>query len=1487
MKISDEKYEMIGSSFSSIINPECVEYSDDTLKLSETNDCIIEKITLEENSIYPILLKDVNEVYMLYCFSDYEDSYKHINIINTKEITIGSKDNNSIVFENPLVSDTHVKLYKFKEKWIIENYNSVYGIFVNDFPVYNKPKNIFNGDTIFIMGLELIMIKDSFYINDYKKNISFNDKCFEILDDKDSLIENESYEDEEIKLKNNNEFFSRSPRIVPPIVKEKVTIDPPPELTENRQRPMMLAIGSSVAMGLLMLTSLTTTIQNMINKTATTLEIVIGFLTTAIFLFSMVALPIIDVKWDRKANKKYEQKRQKRYKEYLNKKQIIINKIKDDQKKILFSNYLAADKCVKLIYLKKSRLWERDIKDKDFLSVRLGLGKVPLQIESSYPQEKFAMVDDNLLVLLNSIIEDSKYIENAPVTISLSKNKITSLITDNNYDFNIKYIKSIILQLVTFQSYDNLKLIFLTNEKNSKNWEFVKLLPHVWDDSKHIRFFADNIDDMNNISKFLMEELSNIEAISEKTNTQVSNTHYLIITDNYKQIEGLSFINSMLNSDKIRASLFCISNDLYNVPSNCKTFIDIRNKDTGILYEDGMNSINQTEIKIEPLITIFFDKISQILLNIPIKLQQSKSNLADNYTFLEMYNAGTIEQLEVYERWRKNDSTLSLKAPIGIDQNGVIIYLDAHEKFHGPHGLIAGSTGSGKSEFIITYILSLALNYHPDDVTFLLIDYKGGGLAGAFQKNGIKLPHLVGTITNIDKNGLERSLTSIQSELRRRQVIFNKARNLTNEGTIDIYKYQKLYHEGIVDEPISHLFIICDEFAELKQQQLEFMDELVSVSRIGRSLGVHLILATQKPSGVVDDQIRSNSKFAICLKVQDTSDSQDVIQKPDAAFLKNPGQFYLKVGQNEYYTLGQSGWAGASYIPSNFSQRKLDTSVEFISNIGLSIKKVNESKNKNNDQNKEQLTCLLDYIYKIAQDNNIHEKQLWLENIPEDIYISDLKEKYNVKRKENEIKAIIGEYDNPSDQKQGLVEIDLMKKDNILIYGNEKSGKETMLSTITYDLMMNYTPEQVQMYILDFGTESLKIFRKSPHIGDIVFMNEDEKIDTFFEFIKNMIEERKQILSDYNGDYNLYLSKGNIMPIIAIILNNYEAFNENYEDKYDDLFLMLTREGTKCGIEFIVTTATTSMRYRTVSNFNKKFALQLNNDDDYYSIFDNIRKKRPAHMFGRGIMSIDNNLFEFQTAKISDYKDYNDNIEKAINHLNEIYGVKAVPLPSLPDKIETEDLYPYLTNINSVPIGIIKKNLNVYKHDFKNNFITIISSNNMTNILEFSYCLFDIIEKLENVKISILDTEKSNDNLKKSYNNFIKEINKDIKSKDETFTICAIIGIEKLIDEGLIDELEFNDFLNTVKDKGKHSFIIIEKSDKLENHLYDDWYSEHINQENGIWISNGVEDQTIITTEFSLDGLENKCGKSFGYVVNDGNPTLIKLLGLKEGDENE
>ena len=159
--------------------------------------------------------------------------------------------------------------------------------------------------------------------------------------------------------------------------------------------------------------------------------------------------------------------------------------------------------------------------------------------------------------------------------------------------------------------------------------------------------------------------------------------------------------------------------------------------------------------------------------------------------------------------------------------------------------MIAGTTGSGKSETIQSYILSLAVNFHPHDVAFLLIDYKGGGMANLFKD----LPHLLGTITNLDG---AQSMRALALSMRRSIV----GRRLFGQyGVNHINQYQKKFKLGEATEPLPHLFLISDEFAELKVNQPDFIKELVSIARVGRSLGVHLILATQKPSGVVDDQI--------------------------------------------------------------------------------------------------------------------------------------------------------------------------------------------------------------------------------------------------------------------------------------------------------------------------------------------------------------------------------------------------------------------------------------------------------------------------------------------------------------------------------------------------------------------------------------------------------------------------------------------------------
>ncbi len=797
----------------------------------------------------------------------------------------------------------------------------------------------------------------------------------------------------------------------------------------------------------------------------------------------------------------------------------------------------------------------------------------------------------------------------------------------------------------------------------------------------------------------------------------------------------------------------------------------------------------------------------------------------------------------------------------------------------------------GKSEFIITYILSLAINYHPDDLAFVLIDYKGGGLAGAFQKRDIKLPHLVGTITNIDTVGLQRSLDSIQSELRRRQIIFNKARDMTEEGTIDIYKYQKLYHSGIVDMPVPHLLIICDEFAELKQQQGEFMDELISVARIGRSLGVHLILATQKPAGIVNEQIRSNSKFGICLKVQDREDSMDVIKKPDAANLKSAGQFYLQVGNDEYFVLGQSAWSGAPYFPSNVTKKKIDTSIEFVSNTGVVIKKVDDNVKKVVNSSGEQLTNIVKYIYELAKQNDIKAETLWLENIPEIIYLKGIKEKYDIKPVKNNIDPVIGEYDDPYNQKQGIVSLQLSTQGNTIIFGNAESGKETLLSTMVYDTITTYSSDDVWLYLLDFGTEALKIFKGVPHIGDIVFGNDAEKISRFFDMLQKEIKNRKSILSDYNGDYNLYLkTSGKAMPMIMVVINNYEVFAENYGDKYEDVFQVLTREGIKSGIVFIITTSShNNLRYRLAQNFKQKIALQLNNQDDYINIFDKLGKKRPSQIFGRGLVELGTGVYEFQTAKICPPEDWNVHIKEIITSLKNTNTTIAKHIPIIPERVTIEDVGEELKDLTSIPLGIAKKTLNIFTWDFTKNFINIITSKNIYDSLQFITDLIQEFESLENINVTIFDAERIMQTEKININKLFKEYNEKMEenTQNNAKELCIIIGVDKFLNDLNDNENTFLETLEKAENIGNYSFILIDNMARFKNHQYDGWYKKYIMGDTGIWIGNGIDDQYLISVNSRRD-IVNNCGISFGYAVEQGESTLIKLLGIKEkGDDDE
>ncbi len=1482
-------WKILGSNNVKIVNPRSI----NSLNVSETvqsSQNLIEEITLREYSMNYIYLKDYSDnLFILYCAPAFEKNFTHLNIKTSQEILIGSSQSCHIVYDNPLVKKKQARIFFSNGKLMLENFDSDFGTFVNNIPVTDRLKMLFNGDVIFVMGLKIIIVGRNIYINNPYKRVSYSNYMFE-ENNKNVEIPNfeENEDNTDIELYSEKDYFARAPRITSLIEREKIKIDPPPQAENKDQMPLLYVLGSSLSMVMIMIISMMSTTDRFVSGNATLKNTVFSIATSAIMLVSILLMPTLTRRWEKKQKNKREKKRQKRYKEYIDSKIELIDNIMKKQKNILYENYISAEQCADIIINNGSRLWERKIEEEDFLTVRVGIGDVPLQVDIEYPKTEFTMEDDNLVEILNTIANKSKILNNVPITVSLTEKNIAGLIVKDNNRLIEKFTQNLIMQLITLHSYEDLKLVFLLKEDKNKKWEHLKTLPHIWDDSKEIRFWAEDYDDMKEVSRYLEEQFA-FRLEYQNHDYKSFMPYYLIITDDYKKIKNLRIINQILETKlNIGFGIFCITDNLLELPNGCKLFINLDNN-KGTMFENEISSKNQREFMFDSSYTFFFEKIGKQLFNIPIKYRETRTALPESYTFLEMYDSGRIEQLNIAERWRLNDSTKSLQARVGIDSTGLPIVLDIHEKFHGPHGLIAGSTGSGKSEFIKTYILSLALNYHPNDVTVIIIDYKGGDVAGAFQKREVKLPHLVGTITNIDTVGLQRSLASIQSELRRRQVLFSKARNKVDEGTLDIYKYQKLYHEGILEEPIPHLLIICDEFAELKQQQPEFMDELISVARIGRSLGVHLILATQKPAGIVNDQIRSNSKFGVCLKVQDRQDSMDVIRRPDAAELKKIGQFYLQVGNDEYFTLGLVAWAGAAYNPADIIKKNVDHSIKFVSNIGSTIKEVGKTKKQLVRSKGEQITNIVRHMYELAKLENIKTRPLWLENIPEIIFIDALKKKYKVKRKENNISVIIGEFDDPFNQRQGPVELNLSNQGNTIIYGNAESGKETLLSTIVYDAMTTYTPKEVQMYLLDFGSEALKIFKDSPSVGDVIFANEGEKISRFFEMIQKEIRERTAILSDYNGNYDLYIkTSGKEMPMITVIINNYEVFSENYENMYDDTLLTLTREGLKCGIVFILTVSSNNgLRYRLSQNFKQKLVLQLNNKDDYLNIFDGISKKIPANIFGRGLVKMED-IYEFQTARICEPEHWNSHIKEVIEKLNKNSKVKAKAIPVLPDVVNIDDVKTELKDLSSVPIGINKKTLEVFTYNFKKNLVNIVSAKNIDIAAQFISHVAEEMKQLGDVDVVILDAERilETGKISLNYKNFLLGMKNNINSNKNI--ICIIVGLDKFINDIENAEKGFYEILKVAELLKNYNFIIVENFTKFKSHQYDEWYKEYITGDTGIWVGNGVNDQYLMSVNFNDKNTINKCGECFGHVIRREKATVIKLLGMKEkGDEDE
>ena len=1047
------------------------------------------------------------------------------------DLTIGRADQSDICYPKKVVSSKHAILSYRNGRWFIQDTNSTNGTFVNG--TRAGKMELLVGDTIFIMGLKIIIGKNLLAVNNPDGLVQISSKLQSFVNQPVVPVD----EEDEYELAD-KEYFYRSPRFKRDIETATFKIDAPPTSPISEEMPWLLVMGSSMAMGMMSLVTLVTAIT-----TANITSMVMG----ASMLLGTVLLPSVTKSYEKKHRQKKEALRQKKYRAYLDRITVQINEACQLQEEILNENHVTIQECEKRICEKQRNLWERGLGQNDFLRVRVGHGDGVLDAQINYSERKFTLDDDNLQEELYTLCEKEKPLHNIPITYSLFENHISGVIGKKNQV--VEFAKGMIIQLAALYSYDEVKFVFLYDKEDEEKFGFVKWLPHVWNDDNKFRFIATNTNEVKEVTAYFERVIENRDQINS-TDMEDVKPYYIFFAMSKTLATRAEMLKKIFaNKENIHMSVVSFCDELRNLPKECSMVVEL-DGESGKLFDK--NDITGKSIEFVPDIYLSQDPLalSVALANTPLDTTATNFQLPGMITFLELFGVGNVEHLNVLNRWRENDPTKSLQAAVGVDTYGETFMLDLHEKFHGPHGLVAGMTGSGKSEFIITYILSLAVNYHPEEVAFILIDYKGGGMAKSFEK----LPHTAGIITNLDGSAIKRSLVSIESELKRRQAIFAAASKKIGVSNIDIYKYQKLYREGTVSEPLQHLFIISDEFAELQTQQPVFMTQLVSAARIGRSLGVHLILATQKPSGVVDDQIWSNSKFRVCLKVQERSDSMDMLKRPDAAELTDTGRFYLQVGYNELFELGQSAWSGASYYPSDRVVKEKDNSVVVIDTNGHAIKQVKIDKKRSREKNaKKQLDVITEYLRGIAEDEGIKIKPLWLEPIPSLILLDQVKTKYATTTERFVLSPVIGEYDDPAHQKQNVLRLPITKEGNTVIYGVAGSGKTTFLNAMIYSLITEHTPEEVNLYVLDYASETLRAFSKAPHVGDVILSYEAEKVSNLFKMLNSELTKRKKLFADYGGDYNSYLkSSGKTLPAIVVTINNFAAFVEAYEQLHED-----------------------------------------------------------------------------------------------------------------------------------------------------------------------------------------------------------------------------------------------------------------------------------------------------------------------------------------------
>lgn len=1176
-----------------------------------------------------------NEVLRVEFSIDFENGLRkyerEIDLSSASKVTIGVDPSNNIRISSPFLTNDAVELVRVNEGFNLIVKKTTFGV---------KHNGTKMNETTLLKNKDFFSVSDYvFYLNSWRLWTEIRSEM---------VVSGLSVWDH--PLPSQYPRFVRNTRIKSVVNEDEIEILDPPVKPEKPKNNLLMTLLPSVSM---ILTSAVTAYMGGGMIVISIISAAMGILSSVLGIFQ-----------SKKDYKKDSADRIEKYHSYIDRKKAEIANCRQQERTTLESIYIDSQQEIGMVQTFSSDLFDRIPADEDFLCVRLGKGDVEAKRKINYKKQERLEVGDDLQVLPETIASEEKILRDAPVVCDFKKANAVGLYGPEEHRFAL--FKNILLDISTRQYHSDVQMFLFAKEENHSRLNWLRYLPNFLNPETETRNLAFDDDSKNRLFDYLYKELSQRQKDGD-------DGRLLIIFYDDCGFQSHPISKFLDEAKDIRVTFLFMAGSKASLPINCDYIIQVVNGESGVLTESE-NGARSTAFKYETVTNPVLRKVVDLLAPVCTEEISLEGTLTKNISLFELLDILSVDDLDLEARWNETNVSKSMLAPIGVSKTG-LVSLDLHDKAHGPHGLVAGTTGSGKSEILQTYILSVATLFHPYEISFLIIDFKGGGMVNQFKL----LPHLVGAITNIDGKEIDRSLKSIKAELQKRQRLFAEA----EVNHID--KYIARYKKGEVSVPIPHLVVIVDEFAELKAEQPDFMKELISAARIGRSLGVHLILATQKPAGQVDDQIWSNSRFKLCLKVQSQEDSNEVLKSPLAAEIKEPGRAYLQVGNNEIFELFQSAYSGA---PEKMDDSNVKEFSIFAFNESGKKVPVFVQKKKKSSGNITQLESIVNYVNGYCVENRISK----LPNICLPALEKVIPFPAGVCRRGTSVD--IGIYDDPDNQFQGSAWVDIDNK-HTLIIGSSQYGKTNLIQSMIRSIAYGCSSGEANIYILDFGSMVLKNFEGLNHVGGVVCASDDEKLKNLFKLLFNEISTRKErLLSVGVSSLASYCEAGyHDIPHIYLFVDNLAALIELYLED-DDSLLTILREGVAVGISVIVANSQmTGIGYRYLSNFANKIALFCNDSGEYDSLFDHTTI-RPDEKPGRCVLEMDKRMLECQSyLAFGGEKEINRvrEMQQMVDEVNLKNPLNARPIPCIPNVLTERELregYSAEAVAFRIPIGL-------------------------------------------------------------------------------------------------------------------------------------------------------------------------------------------------------